>query len=46
VAKTPAGSYEFHRPELLASFVDPGAYLTDAEIADLRTAQEALLSAA
>ena len=45
-AVTPAGRYAFHRPELLASFVDPGAYLTDAEIADLRTAQEALLSAA
>ncbi len=45
VVKTPAGSYVFHRPELLEMFVDPGAYLTAAQTADLRTAQEALLLA-
>ena len=42
---TPAGRYAFRRPEMLARFVEPGDYLTVAQIADLRAAQEALLSA-
>ena len=41
---TPAGQYVFHHPELLASFVDPGDYLTVEQIADLRAAQADLLA--